>query len=61
VVDIVEDEEEAAGAIYVDELRVTLPIELSIEVDAQGHIALAATPPSQHLETTVMPVWHTCG
>ena len=50
---------EAAGeeTIWVSEIKVDLPIELNV-LQEQGVWQLDAAPPTQKIETTVMPVWH---
>jgi hypothetical protein len=51
-------DEEFGAAFLLDEAIVELPIELSIGVTDQGTVALATAPPTQHVETTYMPVFH---
>lgn len=43
--------------IWVSEIKVDLPIELNV-LQEQGVWQLDAAPPTQKIETTVMPVWH---
>ena len=43
--------------ILVSEIKVDLPIELNL-LHEQGVWQLDASPPTQKIETTVMPVWH---
>jgi hypothetical protein len=43
--------------ISVSEIKVDLPIELNL-LEELGRWQLDAAPPSQKIETTVMPVWH---
>jgi 2,3-bisphosphoglycerate-dependent phosphoglycerate mutase len=38
--------------------RLDLPIELDVGVTDEGTVALAGAPPTQHVETTYMPVFH---
>ena len=51
-------DEELGAAFLLDEAIVELPIELSIGVTDRGTVALASAPPTQHVETTYMPVFH---
>lgn len=47
------------GQVYtVEQLNFDLPIELQIEIDEEGRLTLKAAPPTQKIETTVMPVFH---
>ena len=45
-------------ALRLDEARLDLPIELDVGVTDEGTVALAGAPPTQHVETTYMPVFH---
>ena len=47
-----------AGAVELERARVELPVELHVEVDDHGRVRLIAAPPTQHVTTTWMPVWH---
>lgn len=49
--------EEAGGAIYVTDLGVELPVEFQLVTDGDA-LRLHASPPTQKIETTVLPVWH---
>ena len=51
-VDVAEQE-----AVYVSEIKVDLPFELNL-LEELGAWQLDAAPPTQKIETTVMPVWH---
>lgn len=42
---------------HVSEIKVDLPIELNL-LQERGVWQLDASPPTQKVETTVMPVWH---
>lgn len=44
-------------ATHVSEIKVDLPIELNL-LQERGVWQLDASPPTQKIETTVMPVWH---
>jgi len=48
----------AEGAIRLTAVTLDLPIELTIGVTAMGTVAMAAAPPTQHVRTTYMPVFH---
>ena len=43
--------------IFVREIKIDLPIELNL-MQELGEWQLDAAPPTQKIETTVMPVWH---
>ena len=43
--------------ILVSEIKVDLPIELNL-LEESGVWQIDASPPTQKIETTVMPVWH---
>jgi hypothetical protein len=42
----------------VERAVLDLPIELDVGVDDDGVVVLATAPPTQHVETTIMPVFH---
>jgi hypothetical protein len=52
-------EPEVAGdeVLAVSEIKLDLPFELDL-LQEQGAWQLDAAPPTQKIETTVMPVWH---
>ena len=43
--------------MVVERMVVELPVELQVLRDGAG-LALTASPPTQQIETSVMPVWH---
>lgn len=45
-------------SMYVEQLSVDLPFELSLNETETGELELLASPPSQTTSTTVMPVFH---
>jgi hypothetical protein len=45
-------------SLTVDEMKLNLPIEIRVEVDAAGIITLKGSPPTQRTETTILPVFH---
>ncbi len=47
-----------AYAMYVDTLTLDLPIEIQTLRDEEKQMQLGVSPPTQWLETSVMPVWH---
>jgi hypothetical protein len=47
------------SGLRLDRARVRLPIELHVEVGGDGAVRLIGAPPTQHVGTTWMPVWHT--
>jgi len=44
-------------AVFVSEIKIDLPFELNL-LEESGAWQLDAAPPTQKIETTVMPVWH---
>lgn len=44
-------------AVSITEIKVDLPFELNL-LEELGAWQLDAAPPTQRIETTVMPVWH---
>jgi len=53
----VETDSMAPEAMVVSEIRLDLPFELDL-LEEQGAWQLDAGPPTQWIETSVMPVWH---
>ena len=47
-----------AGATRLERLVVEMPLELQTRTGEDGGVVLAAAPPRQAAETTVMPVLH---
>ena len=45
-------------ALRLERARLDLPVELHVEVDEGGAVRLLGAPPTQHVATTWMPVWH---
>lgn len=45
------------GALEVSELVIDIPMELQL-LDIGDGLQLHASPPTQKIETTIMPVWH---
>jgi hypothetical protein len=45
-------------AWHMERAVLDTPLELSVEVAEDGSVALATAPPTQHVETTYMPVFH---
>ena len=51
--------DEAAGvAMSVERVAVDLPVEVWVDVAADGTVTLNGAPPTQHVETTWMPTLH---
>lgn len=42
---------------FVTEMKVEMPVELKLNGSSAG-LKLDASTPSQHVETSVLPVWH---
>lgn len=47
------------NVLLVNDIKVSLPFELGIEPGLDEDIFLAAAPPTQQTETSIMPVLHT--
>lgn len=44
--------------LTVDRVKLDTPIEIRPEVSADGTVRLKGAPPTQHTETTILPVFH---
>lgn len=58
-----EDEDLAPGLagappLWVERVSLNLPFELAVATREDGNVQLGGAPPTQHLETTFMPVLH---
>jgi hypothetical protein len=53
----VTDEHDIAS-MSVEEVLVTMPVELEINIDENAHVVVGGAPPTQRTETSVMPVFH---
>lgn len=49
---------DSGQVLTVEQLNFDLPVELQLEIDDQGRLNLKAAPPTQQIETSVMPVFH---
>jgi hypothetical protein len=49
---------QSGTGMFVDSLQISLPFEMDVHVDDDGHISLAGSPPTQYTETTILPVFH---
>lgn len=49
---------DSGQVLTVEQLNFDLPVELQLEIDDQGHLNLKAAPPTQQIETSVMPIFH---
>jgi hypothetical protein len=49
---------DGVGAPHVEKVVVAMPLELQTRTSGDGGLTVAATPPRQTGETTVMPVLH---
>lgn len=54
---VVDADSRAEETMWVSEIKIDLPIELNL-LEELGAWQLDAAPPTQKVETTVMPVWH---
>jgi hypothetical protein len=54
------DQDDVVGPLYVSRLKVRMPIEVLVRLadEEQGSLSLRVAPPSQSVETSVMPVLH---
>lgn len=52
------DEPELLGHPAVRALALDLPVELSVERDTDGRLAVLASPPTQRVATSFLPVFH---
>lgn len=53
-----EPEDVPEGALDIDQLRVSFPVELEIEVDEAGRVSVRGSPPLVMTRTGFMPVFH---
>jgi hypothetical protein len=51
-------DDETDGQMAVQALRLDLPVELAVEHDEAGRLAVLMSPPTQRLATTFLPVFH---
>ena len=49
---------EAAESGTIERLTIALPIELDVGQSPDGSIKLGASPPTQRIETSILPVFH---
>lgn len=49
------------NVLLVTDVKVNLPFELDIKINEDGNVSFLAAPPTQRIETTIMPVFHTVG
>ena len=49
---------ETGMAFAVEAMKVDIPIAMDVHVDDEGRVLLGSAPPTQHIETSVMPVFH---
>lgn len=49
---------ELGCVITIEQLTVDMPIELKVTVNPDGTCTVKGSPPTQLVQTTVMPVWH---
>ena len=53
----VTDDDDIAS-MSVEEVLVTMPVELEINIDERAQLVVGGAPPTQRTETSVMPVFH---
>lgn len=49
---------ELGCVMTIEQLTVDMPIELKVTVNPDGTCTIKGSPPTQLVQTTVMPVWH---
>ena len=54
----IEGEDGAEGAMDVARLEVAFPVELEVDIDADGRVAVRGSPPLVLTRTGIMPVYH---
>jgi hypothetical protein len=52
------DDPDVGQAYTIEQMTFDLPIELRVEMDDSGAIRLKVAPPTQQIETSVMPIFH---
>lgn len=52
------DDEELEGQMSVRAMRLDLPVELTVAHHPDGRLAVLASPPTQRVATTFLPVFH---
>lgn len=45
-------------SMHIENLQISMPLQLDISADENGEITLGASPPLYYVSTTVMPVFH---
>ena len=53
-----QEDDRLGMTLTVESMAFDLPFELEMRVDSRGRCELHAAPPTQELETSVMPVFH---
>lgn len=46
------------SSMSIESLKIEMPFELDVRIDANGRLVLGGSPPTQQLETSFMPVFH---
>ncbi len=47
-----------AEALRIEQIRLDLPLEIRVQIDADGGLQVLGSPPTQRTETTILPVFH---
>ncbi len=50
--------EEFGLSMSVEQVKLDLPIELEIVTNEDGPVIIGGAPPTQHIETSILPVFH---
>jgi hypothetical protein len=53
-----QEDERLGMALTVESLRFDFPFEVEVRADEHGRVRLGAAPPTQEVETSIMPVFH---
>jgi hypothetical protein len=51
-------DEEMETAMQLEKVKLSVPIQLDLQVQDDGAIALGGSPPLYYVETTILPVFH---
>jgi hypothetical protein len=46
------------SSMSIESIKIEMPFELDVRVDANDRLVLGGSPPTQQLETSFMPVFH---
>jgi hypothetical protein len=52
------EDEQLGVSMSIESIKLDLPVELDIFTDDNGQVIIGGAPPTQHTETSIMPVFH---